>query len=261
MLLPSRRRALRRLTAFAAAVFSGFLVASPVTAQEARPAVVVELFTSQGCSSCPPADALLGELAQRPGLVALSLHVDYWDYLGWRDVFAHPMHTKRQIAYRDANGARSVYTPQMVIHGAVGVVGSRRDDVLSAIEAQQASAPAARLRLTRDGDQLSLRLSPTDPAAAPSAALASAGGDDAAVLWLVTYRRPAPVDIKRGENAGRAIVYANVVDGWMTLGRWDGVSELRLSPPAPPPGSGVAVIVQSGPNGAGPVLAAASLDP
>ncbi|MEO0680596.1 MAG: DUF1223 domain-containing protein [Pseudomonadota bacterium] len=259
------RRAVRRLraAAFAAATLLA-LGPAPAAAQaeaEGRPVVVVELFTSQGCSACPPADTLLTELAQRPGIVALSLHVDYWDYLGWRDVFAHPMHTKRQIAYRDANGARSIYTPQMVVHGAVGVVGSRRDEVMSAIEAQRAVPQAARLRLARDGDVLALSLGPALPSAEAPALTAAATPSEGAMLWLVTFRSPAAVTIERGENAGRAIAYVNVVEGWMKLGRWDGLSEINLAPPAPAPGNGVAVIVQAGADGSGPILAAAALQP
>ena len=101
----------------------------------AQTPAVVELYTSQGCSSCPPADELLAELAERDDVIALSLHVDYWDYLGWRDIHARHEFTKRQAAYRDAQGARSVYTPQMVIQGTEQVVGSRRGEVSAALEA------------------------------------------------------------------------------------------------------------------------------
>ncbi|MEM6439675.1 MAG: DUF1223 domain-containing protein [Pseudomonadota bacterium] len=212
----------------------------------AAPLVVVELFTSQGCSACPPADALLGDLAERGDVLALSLHVDYWDYLGWRDVFAHPMFTKRQKAYREAAGARSIYTPQMIVHGASALVGSRRDDVLAEIAQAHAAPAPAQVELMREGDRIEVRVAPTGTAA------------PAAIAWYVTYRTPAPVVIKRGENAGRALIYRNVVDGWMKLGAWDGQGTIVWTPPAPAQEGGVAVILQAG-QGYGPILAAARL--
>jgi hypothetical protein len=218
-------------------------------AAEAGPPVLVELFTSQGCSSCPPADALLRELAARPDVVALSLHVDYWDYLGWRDVFARPGFTARQVAYRDAAGARSVFTPQIIVDGAASVVGSREAEVRAAIEAALARPERAVITLSRSDSQVEVSVT-------------AASGSDAApagVLWFVTYRSPPPVKIERGENAGHAIAYRNVVESWMKMGRWDGLAAVRFTAPAPSDSAGVAVILQEGP--VGPVIAAAKLDP
>lgn len=214
---------------------------------EGRQAVLVELFTSQGCSACPPADALLAELSERDDIVALSLHVDYWDYLGWSDVYASPAFTKRQAAYARRNGARSVYTPQMVVDGQAQVVGSRREEVLAAIEAAAAAPPPARIRLMRRDDRLEARVEPL------------ASDPPAGVLWFVTYRSPEPVRIRSGENAGLRMRYRNVARSWMKLGRWDGRGPERFSAPAPAEEVGVAVILQQ--DRAGPVLAAARLDP
>jgi hypothetical protein len=230
-----------------ALAFAAALVAAPKAA-ESGPPVVVELFTSQGCSSCPPADALLRELAERPDVVALSLHVDYWDYLGWRDVFARPAFSARQMAYRDAAGARSVYTPQIIVDGVASVVGSRAEEVRAAIEAALARPERARIALRRGDGQVEIRVSPASAETAP-----------AGLLWFVTYRSPPPVRVERGENAGHALSYRNVVESWMKMGRWDGRAPAIFLAPAPPDASGVAVILQDGP--VGPVIAAAKLDP
>ncbi|MGM0585494.1 MAG: DUF1223 domain-containing protein [Pseudomonadota bacterium] len=243
-----RRSPARRLLVLGLAALG--LLAAPggaPRAEEGRPAVLVELFTSQGCSACPPADALLAELSERDDIVALSLHVDYWDYLGWSDVYASPAFTKRQAAYARRNGARSVYTPQMVVDGVAQVVGSRRKEVLAAIEAAAEAPQAARIRLMRRDGRLEARLEPLAPE------------PPAGVLWFVTYRSPEPVKISSGENAGRRIHYRNVARSWMKLGRWDGREAERFTAPAPAEEVGVAVILQEGP--AGPVLAAARLDP
>jgi len=239
MRLAFRLRGAARALVFAVAASSAAEAGSPV---------VVELFTSQGCSSCPPADALLRELADWPDVVALSLHVDYWDYLGWHDVFARPAFTARQMAYRDAAGARSVYTPQMIVDGVESVVGSRAAEVKAAIEAARARPDRARIALRRDADRIEIRVSAADEGPAP-----------AGVLWFVTYRSPPPVRVERGENAGHALQYRNVVENWMKMGRWDGNAAAVYRAPAPSETSGVAVILQEGP--VGPVIAAAKIDP
>src|SRR5215470_2470293 len=122
--------------------------ASATSAQD-KPPVVLELFTSQGCSSCPPADALLGELAQRPGIVALAFHVDYWDYIGWKDPYASPTNTQRQHDYAVALGLHMVYTPQMVVDGRTDVVGSERGDVETAI-GRAAAGPKLAISIEKD---------------------------------------------------------------------------------------------------------------
>lgn len=244
---PARARLAPRLAAALAALALSLGFAPGAQAgDEAQGAVVVELFTSQGCSSCPPADELLAELAARPDVIALSLHVDYWDYLGWADAFAMPGFTRRQAAYGAAAGARSVYTPQMIVDGGARVVGSQRAKVIAAIEAAARAPRAARISLSRMDERLEVRIIPLKSPA------------PAGLLWFVTYHTPAPVEIKRGENAGREIVYHNVARSWMKLGKWDGRSEAAYSAPAPAEDTGVAVILQEGK--VGPVIAAARLE-
>jgi hypothetical protein len=228
------------------ACLAALLLAAASPAAQAGEPVVVELFTSQGCPSCPPADELLAELADRDDIVALSLHVDYWDYLGWRDVFARHEFTKRQIAYRDVAGERSIYTPQMVIHGERRVVGGRRDDVMAAIARAAMRPDAIKVVLSfRDG---LLWADITPLSAFPGAA----------VVWLVGYESaPAPVKIKRGENAGRMAPHRNVARDWMKIGEMTSDAPAHLNVPMPQGTDAVAVIVQHG--RVGPVLGAAKL--
>ena len=205
--------------------------------------VVVELFTSQGCSSCPPADRLFGKLAAREDVIALALHVDYWDYIGWKDVFASPGFTKRQKAYAAAAGHRSIYTPQMVVQGAEDVVGNRKMDVADLIRKHQGKRLPVVVDLVRQGDELAISAR-ADGAAGP------------ADVYLVRYEPEKSVEIMRGENAGRTLTYHNIVTEWRVLGRWDGQGTYQLRVPvegARP----VVVLVQRA--GYGPILAAARL--
>jgi len=179
------------------------------TAVPDRP-VVVELFTSEGCSSCPPADDLLGELTRHPGVIALAYHVDYWDYIGWKDAFAKPEFTARQKAYAVAAGNRSVYTPQMIVEGVDRVVGFKPKQVADLIRDYQAQPRAVPVRVRRDGDALTIHAVSMAPFAAP------------ATVELVRYLPEQRVPIKRGENAGRTLDYHNIVTEVKTLGTWDG---------------------------------------
>ena len=220
------------------------LVASP---GEGRP-VVVELFTSQGCSSCPPADALLDELARQPGVLALSFHVDYWDYIGWKDPFAAAQYTERQRDYAAKLGLRYVYTPQMVIDGRHDAVGSNRGEVTRAIQQSAKTAPAVTVSLdATEGGRATL-----------SAGQAPSGG---ATVWLVTFDDGHDTPVARGENRGRDLHNSNVVRELRALGSWTG--EARTFPldfqAARAEGrGGCAVIVQQGRGG--PVLGAAVFD-
>lgn len=179
-------------------------------AQSAPSPVVVELYTSQGCSSCPSADRLLEKLAGREDVLPLSLHVDYWDYIGWVDTFADPAFTKRQKAYARAMKERMIYTPQMIIDGDAQVVGNRPIDVADALNAARADQGGERLDARFDGGTLMVRAHGVDAEGGPY------------VLQFISYIPSATVQIKRGENAGREITYLNVVNGWHALGEWDG---------------------------------------
>lgn len=218
------------------------MIATAAWAQD-RP-VVVELFTSQGCSACPPADAFLAGLADTDGVIPLALHVDYWDYIGWTDRFADPVHTTRQRGYARSGGWRQVYTPQVVVNGTSVAVGSRADAVRAAM-ADEAGKPArVVLRLSRDADKLKITTRPT------------AGPVGPMDIHVVRYDAAVPVSITRGENAGRDIVYTHVVREWDVAGRWDGSGTHSTVVPLSGAQS-VAVLVQA--PDYGPILAAARL--
>jgi len=200
----------RRSIAIAAALACA--AALPAVAGESR--AVIELFTSQGCSSCPPADSLLGELAHDPSLVTLSLPVDYWDYLGWKDTLALHGNADRQRDYAGARGDREVYTPQAVINGVVHALGSDKAAIEKAIAQTRGEAPLALpVTLTVSGDKVSVHL----PAAA--------GEQRSGEVWLCPVTSQAQVQIGRGENRGRTLNYYNVVRRWVKLGEWNGQAE------------------------------------
>jgi len=212
-----------------------------------EPLTVVELFTSQGCSSCPPADAFVGELADREGVLVLSEHVDYWDYLGWRDPFAIPATTQRQRDYARWLGLGYVYTPQMVIQGASQVTGSNREAVLNLLEEPETGNPLA-VDIGRVGDG---RIVIT-VAGAPA-------GEDAAV-WLVLFDKEHATPVSRGENRGREVRNYNVVRSFTRIGSWNGEATTitAIMPEAEGIGDGCAVIVQA--QDTGRILGAARLD-
>ena len=176
--------------------------------------VVVELYTSQGCSSCPPADAFLErELADRDDVIALALHVDYWDYIGWKDDFADPANTVRQRGYARAAGQRSIYTPQMIIGGQDHVIGSKPRDVKHFIGEHAAAANDVAVTLKRNGNTLEIALDPGTVARSKMS------------IQLVRYTPRQTREIKRGENAGRNLTYANIVTEWLRVGTWNMRSE------------------------------------
>ena len=210
----------------------------------AQTPVVIELYTSQGCSSCPPADALLAELAKHEGVIALALHVDYWDYLGWKDDFGQPSNTARQRAYAKAAHSRTIYTPEMVVQGDVRVKGHDAERILKEIARRQALPPPVVLDVTRDGEDVAIHVAPT------------AGPIGAAVIQLVNFIPSAGVSIEGGENAGETVTYTNIVTQWTTIARWDGTTPADMRYEGVEPGP-LAVIVQQ--VQMGPVLTAAEL--
>lgn len=207
---------------------------------------VVELYTSQGCSSCPPADALLGELTGRDDLIPLTFNVDYWNYLGWTDRFSKPEYSKRQRAYgmaRRWGDSLPIYTPQMVVHGADGVIGSRRRDVARAISAADGLEDHAEIAINRAGDTLSIDVTPL------------AGGAPCRVL-LVAFSGPHEEAIGQGENRGRSVTYHNVVRDVTDLGEWRG-GDATFEAEIDPSMRGYAVLLQ-GPSG-GPIYGAGKI--
>jgi len=185
---------------------------------KARPKAVIELFTSQGCSSCPPADALLVELSKSPDLVALTMPVTYWDYLGWKDTLGKDSFAKRQKLYSKARGDGQIYTPQAVINGVAHVIGSDRVEIERAIKEHPASGSAARISLQEEGGNLRIRLTPTE------------AGDAKAGIWVLPTSHMVTVPITRGENQGKTISYVNVVRGIVRVGEWDGKEMLVTTP-------------------------------
>jgi hypothetical protein len=223
----------------AASVALACIAASANHAVRAEPRAVIELFTSQGCSSCPPADKLLGEYAKDHSVIAMSLAVDYWDYLGWKDTLATAGHTRRQRAYAGARGDREVYTPQAVINGAVQALGSDKAAIENAIEKSRERAAALALQVTIAvaHDKVTVSV----PAAKDETGRAE--------VWFCPMTRTVPVVIGRGENNGRTITYWNVVRRWIKLGDWTGKAE-TFSVPLKDVQNGsidsAAVVVQSG---------------
>jgi len=223
------------------------LAMAPVVAGEEP--VTVELFTSQSCYSCPPAEAFLGELAGMPGVVALEFHVDYWDDLvygsagQWKDVFSNPAHTARQRAYNQRiRGRSSAYTPQMVIDGEWEAVGSHRAEVLGAIED------------AREGKRLAVEVFPAPGGGISVVVDGPAVGP--AAIWLVRFERQRTTEIRAGENKGKTLVNHHTVEEVRHFGDWDGAATTVSLPDfALPPGKGCAILVQA--PAPGPVLGAA----
>jgi hypothetical protein len=230
-------------------VAASFAATAPAAAGGAK--AVLELFTSQGCNSCPPADAILGEFAKDPDILALSFPVDYWDYLGWKDTLASHDNTVRQKAYADARGDRQVYTPQVVVNGAAHVVGSNRQQ----IEAALSTSAALPVPIT---------MMPGTDSTTVTVGAANAGGKHKGTIWLALYDDPVTVPIDRGENTGIAVTYYNVVRKLRPIAMWKGKEvtiELPKSELDQAAVSRCAVILQTEENGLpGPILGAATID-
>lgn len=221
--------------------YVGLLTAALALLGPIRPAiadpVVVELFTSQGCSSCPPANANLAAVADRPDVLALSFSVTYWDQLGWKDTFAQDKFTRRQYAYARPLGHSGPFTPQIVVNGSADGTGIQRSELSNLISrARHSAGPVVMFKA--DGIAIG----------------AGKSGADADV-WLVRYdTRTVDVPISAGENRGATLAHRNVVKELIRLGTWNGAA-VKLSLPPAPPGLSTAILIQA--VHGGPILAAA----
>jgi len=219
------------------------LAAAYPAASQQNP-VVVELFTSQGCSSCPPADAMLEELAERDDVIALALHVDYWDYIGWEDPFGEAAHADRQRAYAHTAGRRSIFTPEMIVQGETDIVGAKPMKLGKAIAEHAQRAAQVELTLAREGNALRIDATALENLTGP------------VTVHMLRYTPHRTTEIERGENQGKTLGYANIVEGWEVLGSWDPAAPLSMTSVLEGD-KPVVVILQS--KGTGPILAAQRL--
>lgn len=245
--------------AYALFLLSGMVSApAPGAAQTAHaasseaPIAVLELYTSQGCSSCPPADALLQTYAAKKDIIALTLPVDYWDYLGWKDTLANGKFSARQRAYAKHRGDGRIYTPQLVINGVTHTNGGGAKEIEAAIAAGASQFANSRVpvQVRRENGKLVI-----ETGSAPDASTHKDGN-----IWLAMIQREAEVAIKTGENRGKSLKYYNVVRELMPVGMWNGQPmTIRLDKDtiAQPGADGCAVLLQHGK--AGPILGAAIL--
>jgi hypothetical protein len=224
-------------------------IARPATAE---PRAVVELFTSQGCSSCPPADKLIGELAKDPTLIAVSMPIDYWDYLGWKDTLADARFSARQKAYSLMRGDRDVYTPQVIVNGSFHVIGSDRAGIERAIDVTRESdgVMTVPVSMTVSGKQITVSVAAsTEPVTTH------------AEVWICSIAKAIPISIGRGENRGRDLTYYNVVRNVLKVGDWSGSAAswtVPLENISREDVDGAAVFVQDGSREQpGPMLGAA----
>lgn len=229
---------------FLAAGAAAAILPRTALAAAGRP-VVIELFTSQGCPSCPPADAFLAELARMKGVMALSYHVDYWDYLGWKDTFGSPDNSQRQYDYAKARGDMDIYTPQIIVHGGRHFVGSNRSGVTSAIAMVDGGVPVA------------LRISAEKAEMVVYAGTGAADGET--TLWVLPVTSQAKVKILKGEMAGEEIAYHNIVRKIIPAGMWHGQAQQVVLPKDAILTKGVDACVALLQKGkAGPVIACAA---
>lgn len=236
----------------AGAVLAGVPVLGHAETEQAEPVVarspvVVELYTSQGCSSCPAADRMLEQMVGHPEVLPLALHVDYWDYLGWKDGLADPQFTRRQKAYARSQGSRMIYTPQMVVNGQGFVKGAHAVEVAEQI---------AMARMRTEKVRLQVEKRPAGGYMVRAEALPGLPEGTTMQVMLVQYLPHKEIEILRGENAGTRIDYVNIVTSWTPVGEWDGTAPLamELEVPLDQPG---AVLLQR--TGMGPIEAAARL--
>lgn len=240
---------LTKTPAIVAIMLCSGLVSASASDQQ-RVSAVLELFTSQGCASCPPADELLEKYAGRPDIVALSYSVDYWDYRGWKDTLAAHEFTERQKAYAAVHGDRQVYTPQLVVNGRRHVVGSDEGAVAAAIE--KGPKPSVPIDVDMMGDAISV-------------SVGKAEGKQKATLWLAVYDRHVAVPVERGENRNRTLDYYNVVRKLRPIAIWRGEPikvDLPMADYRESNADGCAVLLQEEAEGGapGPIVGAARID-
>jgi hypothetical protein len=223
---------------------------APALAGEIKlaPKAVLELFTSQGCASCPKADAMLDEVSKRSDVIVLAYHVDYWDYIGWEDTFGSPENSQLQRDYAAAWGSARIFTPQLVVNGKGGLVASKPDKVNSALTGT--SLPLD-VKLTAAPDDM-LHIS-----------VPAKSGVGDAMIWLVTFLDHADVAIERGENEGKKVAYIQIVTGRRVLGMWNANAGAELTLPLAEvltgDANGAAILIQEDRNGLpGPIVGAAS---
>jgi hypothetical protein len=234
---------MRFVLTIAALLSTAALMLTPAQSGEIKG--VVELFTSQGCSSCPPADKVFGEIIEQDGVIGLAWHVDYWDYLGWKDTFSSAQFTERRRSYARGMGERGVYTPQIIVNGDTVAKNSNfRQSIASALSG---TLPVELSAKVGDGNLV----------------VSAGDGEGSANLVLVTYDRSENVAIERGENAGETVTYRHAVSGVQTIGMWKGKSltvELPGSEYAPKKGQGCAILLQKvAENGAPGVILGAAI--
>lgn len=239
-----------RRTIGTVALALGLALGQGAAAASEKPLGVVELFTSQGCNSCPPADAFFSELVEKGEVVALAYHVDYWDYLGWQDTLARPQNTERQYGYMRALGGRAVYTPQVIVNGRTQVNGTDRAGVEQdlAEQAGRGDGMKVAVKVNESDDSIIIRAGATTEPAAE------------AHLVLVFFSGPQSIAISRGENDGRTATYLNAVSDVRTAGMWHGKAAEYELPKSEFAGKGGCVaLLQSTTRdgGPGPILGAA----
>ena len=231
----------------ALALGAAAMFAKPGFAAAGRP-VIVELFTSQGCSSCPPADAFLETLKGKPGVVALSYHVDYWDYLGWRDTLGSPEYSQRQYDYAKSRGDMNVYTPQMIINGGNHYVGSQRSTVSGGIAKARSAIAAQWVDIVMSDNKTDVVID-----------IAAGAATKEATLWLMAFAPSITTEIKKGENAGSTVTYYNVVRKMVPAGMWHGEATKLVLPKSsviPEDCKGWVALLQQGK--VGPMIGAAT---
>ncbi|MEL7049418.1 MAG: DUF1223 domain-containing protein [Pseudomonadota bacterium] len=231
------------------AIIAALALAGVTSAQaQTRTVPVLELFTSQGCSSCPPADRLFERYALRDDVVALTLPVDYWDYLGWKDTLANSENSMRQRLYAKARGDGAVYTPQVVVNGVAHVIGSKQSEIDQSISATRSTGIDVEIGVKKVGDQLEISVPQNEIDL----------GSSSVTVWFASVQGQADVKVKRGENRGRALSYYNVVRNLSAVGMWTGQPQtfrVPLHSVQHADATKCAVILQKGVGG--PIIAAA----